>query len=306
MQRRYPHIPFERYADDAICHCANEAQALELRQALEARFAECRLRVHPQKTRIVYCKDANRPGKYPEQSFDFLGYTFRPREASGRNRKRFVSFSPAASAQAAKRMRQEVRKWRLHRRSDLELEDIAGWVRPILAGWVRYYGRFYPSELREQLRTIDAFIVRWVRRKYKRSAAARWRRGNGYARFGDATRACSLTGRWDARLGDGSRVNREVHARFCESAELQRSALLTYLKGYADGQEAKVGIGSWIAFYNHRRPHQSLADRPPMTVWRAGVTGELAGTAVDMTLRLDNAVALPTSPQPPQQQPCAA
>jgi putative transposase len=79
-----------------------------------------------------------------------------------------------------------------------------------------------------------------------------------------------------------------------------------YLKGYADGQEAKAGIGSWIAFYNHRRPHQSLADRPPMTVWRAGVTGELAGTTVDMTLRLDNAVALPTSPQPPQQQPYAA
>jgi putative transposase len=79
-----------------------------------------------------------------------------------------------------------------------------------------------------------------------------------------------------------------------------------YLKGYADGREAKAGIATWIAFYNLRRPHQSLAGRAPMTVWRAGVTGELGGTAVDMTLRLDNAVALPTYPQPPQQQPCAA
>jgi RNA-directed DNA polymerase len=168
MRREYPAIPFERYADDAICHCASEQQALELRQALEKRLTECRLRLHPQKTKIVYCKDANRPGEYPERSFDFLGYTFRSRMAVGRGRRRFVSFIPAVSDKAAKRMRQEVRRWGLHRRSDLELEDIAKWVRPTLAGWVRYYGRFYPSKLQEELRTIDAFIVRWVSRKYKR------------------------------------------------------------------------------------------------------------------------------------------
>jgi RNA-directed DNA polymerase len=168
MQREYPDILFERYADDAICHCASEAQALELRRALEDRFSACRLRLHPEKTKIVYCKDANRTGEYPEQSFDFLGYTFRPRVAIGRHRKRFVSFIPAVSDKAAKRMRLEVRRWRMHLRTDLELEEIAKWARPTLAGWVRYYGRFYPSKLREALRTIDAFIVRWVSRKYKR------------------------------------------------------------------------------------------------------------------------------------------
>jgi RNA-directed DNA polymerase len=168
MQREYPTIPFERYADDAISHCASEQQALDLRQALEQRFAACRLRLHPEKTKIVYCKDANRPGEYPERSFDFLGYTFRSRVAVGRDRRRFVSFIPAVRDKAAKSMRLEVRSWRLHLRSDLELEEIAKWVRPTLAGWVRYYGRFYPSQLREELRTIDAFIVRWVSRKYKR------------------------------------------------------------------------------------------------------------------------------------------
>jgi RNA-directed DNA polymerase len=199
MQREYPSIPFERYADDAICHCASEAQALELLQALERRFAECRLRLNPQKTKIVYCKDANRPGEYPEQSFDFLGYTFRPRVAIGRGQKRFVSFIPAVSDKAAKRMRQEVRRWRLHLRSDLELEDIAEWVRPILAGWVRYYGRFYPSRLRTGLRTIDAFIVRWVSRKYKRFRghtlavwgwlrSLRQRNPNLFAHWGPGTR----------------------------------------------------------------------------------------------------------------------
>lgn len=72
------------------------------------------------------------------------------------------------SDKAAKRIRLEVRRWRLHLRSDLELDEITRWTRPFLSGWVRYYGRFYPSKLREELRTIDAFIVRWVARKYKR------------------------------------------------------------------------------------------------------------------------------------------
>jgi putative transposase len=76
-----------------------------------------------------------------------------------------------------------------------------------------------------------------------------------------------------------------------------------YLKGYGDGREARPGIGDWFAFYNTRRPHQALGGRTPMAVWRSGVTGAIEGTAVDMTLRLGNAGALPTCPQPPQQQP---
>ena len=102
-------------------------------------------------------------------------------------------------------------------------------------------------------------------------------------------------------------MNREVHVRFWESVRLKCLTLLAYLKGYADGHEVKAGIAAWVAFYNLRRPHQALGNRPPMMVWRNGVTGEIDGTAVDMTLRLDNAAALPTYPQPPQQQPrCAA
>jgi RNA-directed DNA polymerase len=122
MQRENPDVPFERYADDAICHCRSGARAQRLRQALEQRFAECGLQLHPQKTKVVYCQDANRTGEYPEWSFDFLGYTFRPRSSINRNREHFVSFLPAVSKQAAKRMRQRVRRWRLHLWSDLELE----------------------------------------------------------------------------------------------------------------------------------------------------------------------------------------
>jgi group II intron reverse transcriptase/maturase len=168
MSRQFPDVPFERYADDAICHCRSEAQAQLLREALEARLAECKLQLHPLKTKIVYCKDANRHGSYPQQRFDFLGYTFRPRQSINRAGRLFVSFAPAVSDQAAKAMRHRMRRWKLHLRNDLALGELARWTRPILRGWVRYYGCFYPSALHRALRTMDRFLVRWARRKYKR------------------------------------------------------------------------------------------------------------------------------------------
>jgi hypothetical protein len=168
MKGNNPDIPFERYADDVICHCRSEAQARSLRQALEARLATCKLELHPQKTKIVYCKDTNRLNSHPEQQFDFLGFTFRPRQSMNRTGNLFVSFSPAVSDKAAKAMRNVVRRWKLHHRSDLDLGDIARWTRPMLLGWVRYYGRFHRSALRSALRTLDQFIVRWAQRKYKR------------------------------------------------------------------------------------------------------------------------------------------
>jgi RNA-directed DNA polymerase len=168
MQECYPAVPFERYADDIVCHCRSEAQTRSLWAALEVRFEACKLELHPQKTKIVYCKDANRHEQYPNQKYDFLGYTFRPRSAMNRNGKLFVSFAPAVSDKAATNLRQRIRRWRLHRRNDLALVDLAQWTRPVLAGWVRYYGRFHPSELCRALRSLDYFLVRWAQRKYKR------------------------------------------------------------------------------------------------------------------------------------------
>ena len=168
MRDHHPDIPFERYADDVICHCRSEEQAACLRQELEQRLAVCRLELHPQKTKIVYCKDSNRRSSHSEQCFDFLGFTFRPRQSMNSAGRLFVSFSPAVSDKAAKAMRETVRRWKLHHRGDLDLEKIAQWVRPTLLGWVQYYGRFYRSALSAALRTLDAFIVRWAQRKYKR------------------------------------------------------------------------------------------------------------------------------------------
>ena len=168
MERQFPDIPFERYADDAICHCRSEAQARQLQEALEVRLAVCKLELHPDKTKIVYCKDANRRGHYIHQRFDFLGYTFRPRSLMNRSGQLFVGFAPAVSDRAAKAMRQHMRRWQLHRRSDLALEDLVQWMQPVILGWVHYYGRFYSSWLYRALRTLDRFLVRWAQRKYKR------------------------------------------------------------------------------------------------------------------------------------------
>lgn len=168
MTRHYPDIPFERDADDIICHGGSEEQARALKDALAQRFAQWRLALHPHKTRIVSCKDANRRGRYPDQRFDFLGYAFRPRSSSNREGKLFVSFGPAVSDKAAKAMHQRIRRWRLHQRNDLALEEIAQWVQPVLTGWVQYYGRFRPSTLRRALCTLDDVLVRWATRKYKR------------------------------------------------------------------------------------------------------------------------------------------
>ena len=166
MRRNHPAIPFERYADDVICHCRSEEQARTLRASLETRFAECGLTLHPDKTKVVYCKDDDRRGDYPDQKFDFLGYTFRPRLS--RRRHGFgVSFSPAVSGKALKSIRQTVRHWILHERSDKTLDDLARMFNNHIRGWINYYGRFYKSALYPALRHIDRILARWAHRKFK-------------------------------------------------------------------------------------------------------------------------------------------
>jgi len=168
MDREHPDIPFERYADDGVCHCKSEAQAETLRSELIDRLKEVGLELHPEKTKIVYCKDDDRRGDYPCISFDFLGYTFRPRRSKNRWGKYFINFSPAISNKAAKAIRQRVRSWRCHLRSDKALEELSRMFNAIIQGWINYYGRYYQSALYPILRCLDRRLVRWATRKYKR------------------------------------------------------------------------------------------------------------------------------------------
>ena len=168
MQRTYPHLPFERYADDAIVHCRTETEAQEVRRAIAERMQECRLELHPDKTKIVYCKDDDRRGTYPNEQFDFLGYTFRPRRSKNRKGKFFINFSPAVADKAGKAMRAEIRSWQLHLRSDKSIEDLSRMFNPKVRGWLQYYGRYYRSALYPIMRQLDRSLARWAYRKYKK------------------------------------------------------------------------------------------------------------------------------------------
>ena len=168
MKRRYPRIPFERYADDGICHCRSKAEAEGLRVSIEQRFAECGLELHLQKTRVVYCKDDDRRRDYPEQKFDFLGYTFRPRRAKNRRGTFFVGFNPAISNKATKSICDAMRQWKLHRRTDKSLDELAQRVNPVLRGWINYYGHFRKSALYRTFQHLNNILARWASRKYKR------------------------------------------------------------------------------------------------------------------------------------------
>jgi RNA-directed DNA polymerase len=167
MRRNWFHLPFERYADDIIVHCRTEREANLVRAKIAARLKQCGLELHPEKTKVVY-KDANRQETHPNEKFDFLGFTFRPRKADSRKGKVFWSFSPAISNDAAKKIRDEIRGWKLHRCTAQSIQDLARMINPKLRGWFNYYGRFIPSALRPIERHVGQSLVRWACRKYKK------------------------------------------------------------------------------------------------------------------------------------------
>jgi RNA-directed DNA polymerase len=169
MRRNYPSVQFERYADDAIVHCRSKRQAEVVLKAIRDRFVQCKLELHPTKTKIVYCKDDDRRGEHEPVVFDFLGYTFQPRRAKNRYGKFFVSFLPAISTKSAKKIRKTIREWRLaSTRNNQRLEDLARLLNPAVRGWMNYYGRFYRSKCVQVLRHLNEALAAWARRKYKR------------------------------------------------------------------------------------------------------------------------------------------
>ena len=169
MQREHQRLPWCRYADDGLVHCKTATQAHEMSAALEARFQECQLELHPKKTRIIYCKDQSRRGNSEYTSFDFLGYTFKrrrvKRKADGRL---FMSFSPAASKFSIQSMKAKTRSFHIGRRTDMELNEIAKIFNPILRGWINYYAQFYRSGLDPVLKHFNMRLLAWASRKYRK------------------------------------------------------------------------------------------------------------------------------------------
>ena len=175
-------MEFERFADDAVVHCATERQARQVLAAIGQRMTEVGLALHPEKTKIVYCKDRKRRLGHEHTSFTFLGYKFRARKAPTRDGKSmFAAFLPAVSRDALKKMGGEVRRWRINLRTTTDLAELAEWMNPVIRGWMTYYGKFYRTELDGLLRRINTYLVRWARRKFTRlrafKKAKRWWNG---------------------------------------------------------------------------------------------------------------------------------
>jgi group II intron reverse transcriptase/maturase len=181
MAGAFPGCPFERYADDVVIHCATREEALAVKAAVEERLRRCKLEAHPDKTRIVYCRDSSRRQNHEHIQFDFLGYGFRPRAAKRRQGGTFTSFLPAISRKAAQAIVAEIRSWGMHRMSESELSDLSRRFNPKIQGWIAYYGRYYPTALKGVLRRLNERLTRWAQWKYKRfrthaSSAWRWLR----------------------------------------------------------------------------------------------------------------------------------
>jgi len=198
-EKHWPGIQFERYADDIVCHCVSEGVAKHLKQVLTERFAACGLTLHQGKTKIVYCKSSYYRQDYQETSFDFLGYTFRPRLARSRNGNLMVIFTPAINRKSAKRIRQIMRYWHLSRQQKLDVSALSNGFWSRVQGWINYYGQFGRGELRRVLFHLDEHIIRWAQRKYKKlrrkSRAIRWLRR--------VRKACPfLFAHWRLRVND--------------------------------------------------------------------------------------------------------
>ena len=194
----------------ASIHCRSEEQARLVLRNSGSGCGECGLELHPEKTRIVYCQDINRTAEYPVTQFTFLGYTFRPRRAVDKYGRVYVNFSPAVSREALTAMRQTVRGWHLQLKCDKELGDLSNMFDPVLRGWANYYGRFYPSALKPLWRHVNAYLVRWLQRKYKHLARGKCARSGRLDGSPPANRRCVRalgTREYAPRLDDGSRMS---------------------------------------------------------------------------------------------------
>jgi RNA-directed DNA polymerase len=167
MKRNHSNISFERYADDTICHCVSQKQAEFIKRAIKKRFAECKLELNEEKTKIVYCKRNHRDIPYECIQFDFLGYTFRPRRSIDAHGEVFLNFSPAISKKARTKIWEAIQNWNSNHWVPMELADIAKEINPVIQGWINYYGRHNPGVLKDVLKHVNDRLVRWGRRKFK-------------------------------------------------------------------------------------------------------------------------------------------
>ena len=166
MEMNYPQNPWERYADDALIHCQTEEEAKRLLEKLEERMTSCKLKLHPDKTQIVYCRSDVNPEHHEHESFDFLGYTFCSRIVKSKRGNFFNGFTPAVSKSAGQHFRDSIREIRRKHKTS-PLEELAQWMNPIIRGWTNYFSKFSAGEARNVLNYVNLTLIQCIRYKYK-------------------------------------------------------------------------------------------------------------------------------------------
>ncbi|OGS69811.1 MAG: group II intron reverse transcriptase/maturase [Flavobacteria bacterium RIFCSPLOWO2_12_FULL_35_11] len=168
MEENYHYIAYERYADDIIVHCSTKDQAEKLLEEIRKRLKEYELDLHPEKTKIVYCKNYRRKEEYEKVQFTFLGFSFQPRSyRSKQQHGEFLGYGAAISADAQKAINEKIKETKFHRWSDDVIEEIAKQLNPKLRGWLNYYGKFGKWEMNKLLDHLNMRLVKWVQNKYK-------------------------------------------------------------------------------------------------------------------------------------------
>lgn len=160
-------VKFERYADDIVIHCKSLEQAKYVLERLRKRMQECKLELHPEKTKLVYCKDHKRTGDFELVKFDFLGFTFKPRPSKTKDGHLFLGFDLAISVKSGKRILETLRQTSFHRWTSATIESIAAELNPQLRGWINYYGKFRPSSMSFIFRCFYQRLIKWVMNRYK-------------------------------------------------------------------------------------------------------------------------------------------
>lgn len=162
-------VNFTRYADDVIVHCKSKSHTEQTLKAIGQRINDIGLELHPDKTKIVYCRDYWRQEKYQEVKFDFLGYSFQPRTTkSKKTGGLFLGFDCAISISSRKRIADKLGELNLEKLSFKSIVGIAQFLNPIIRGWINYYGKFRISMLHKVFRLLNKRLVRWARKRYKR------------------------------------------------------------------------------------------------------------------------------------------
>lgn len=215
MKTHHQDKPWCRYADDGIAHCKTELEAQKLLTALRERFIQCKLELHPEKTKIVYCKDHKRTGEYQNTTFTFLGYDFKGRQVMGKY-SLFIGFTPSVSKRAKKEMNATIRKLSVRTRTDLEIGEIAKWINPIMNGWINYYGKYNKSGIYSVYRCFNSTLTRWARRKYKKLKGHKTLANKFIKRIADSQPHLFAHWRFVDVLTNGSAMSREAHVAFYE------------------------------------------------------------------------------------------